>query len=140
MPIWHWPNGSPSMRHCRCKPASASRTWPTMGSLRMRRPPGLAVTGNLRDCSIPRTPRKDRSRSLKNAHRFGRAGDDTERCGMAETYDVVVAGGGHNGLVAACYLAKAGMSVCVVERHERLGGAGVTPRPTPPRVQNDICP
>jgi len=39
------------------------------------------------------------------------------------TRDVVVVGGGHNGLVAACYLARAGLDVEVVERDEVLGGA-----------------
>lgn len=39
-----------------------------------------------------------------------------------ESYDVVVVGGGHNGLVAGCYLARAGRSVLLVERHDRLGG------------------
>jgi phytoene dehydrogenase-like protein len=40
--------------------------------------------------------------------------------------DVVVIGGGHNGLVCAAYLAKAGLSVMVVERRHVLGGAAVT--------------
>ncbi len=38
-------------------------------------------------------------------------------------YDVIVLGGGHNGLTAAAYLARAGRSVLVVERRDRLGGA-----------------
>jgi len=42
------------------------------------------------------------------------------------TYDAVVVGGGHNGLVAAAYLAKAGRSVLVLERHDVLGGAAVS--------------
>ena len=41
---------------------------------------------------------------------------------MAKGIDVVVIGGGHNGLVAASYLAKAGKNVVVVERKERVGG------------------
>jgi len=41
-------------------------------------------------------------------------------------YDVVVIGGGHNGLTAAAYLARAGKSVLVVERRHVLGGAAVT--------------
>ncbi|HEX2504392.1 MAG TPA: FAD-dependent oxidoreductase, partial [Miltoncostaeaceae bacterium] len=44
-------------------------------------------------------------------------------------YDAVIVGGGHNGLVAAAYLARAGRSVLVLERRERLGGAAVSERP-----------
>ena len=43
-----------------------------------------------------------------------------------ERYDAIVVGGGHNGLVTAAYLARAGRSVCVLERRELLGGACVT--------------
>ena len=41
-------------------------------------------------------------------------------------YDVVVVGGGHNGLVCATYLAKAGRKVLVVEANERPGGGAST--------------
>jgi phytoene dehydrogenase-like protein len=41
-------------------------------------------------------------------------------------YDAVVVGGGHNGLVAAAYLARGGLSVLVLERNGRLGGAAVS--------------
>src|SRR4051794_41386872 len=40
--------------------------------------------------------------------------------------DAVIIGGGHNGLVAAGYLARAGLSVEVLERRELVGGACVT--------------
>jgi phytoene dehydrogenase-like protein len=42
------------------------------------------------------------------------------------TYDAVIVGAGHNGLVAACYLARAGLTVCVVEKNTWVGGAAVS--------------
>ncbi len=45
---------------------------------------------------------------------------------MGQIYDALIIGGGHNGLVTAAYLARAGFSVIVVERRPILGGAAVT--------------
>ncbi|MGZ0712914.1 phytoene desaturase family protein (plasmid) [Coraliomargarita sp. W4R53] len=47
------------------------------------------------------------------------------------THDVVIVGGGHNALVAAAYLAKAGISVVVLERLDHVGGAAVSEQPWP---------
>src|SRR5262245_33067137 len=45
---------------------------------------------------------------------------------MPSKYDAIVIGGGHNGLTAAAYLARAGRKVLVVERRHIVGGAAVT--------------
>ena len=45
---------------------------------------------------------------------------------MTKQYDSIVIGGGHNGLVCAAYLARAGQSVLVLEKRHVLGGAAVT--------------
>jgi phytoene dehydrogenase-like protein len=58
----------------------------------------------------------------------------------AADWDAVVVGGGHNGLTAAAYLARAGWSVLVLERRERLGGACTLERPFPDdRYQISPC-
>jgi phytoene dehydrogenase-like protein len=45
---------------------------------------------------------------------------------VPQHYDVVIVGGGHNGLAAGCYLAREGLRVVVVEKEERLGGMALT--------------
>ena len=49
-----------------------------------------------------------------------------------ERYDAIVVGGGHNGLVAAAYLARAGLRALVCEAREVVGGAAVTEHPFGP--------
>jgi phytoene dehydrogenase-like protein len=51
---------------------------------------------------------------------------------MPASRDVVIIGGGHNGLVAAAYLARAGLSTMVCERREIVGGAAVSEHPFGP--------
>ncbi len=45
---------------------------------------------------------------------------------MARSYDAIIIGGGHNGLVSAAYLARAGLTTLVLEKRHVLGGAAVT--------------
>ncbi|MFD0555941.1 phytoene desaturase family protein [Stackebrandtia endophytica] len=56
----------------------------------------------------------------------------TDGITMDGNYDVIVVGGGHNGLVAAAYLAKSGLDVCVCEAREVVGGAAVSEHPFGP--------
>jgi phytoene dehydrogenase-like protein len=51
---------------------------------------------------------------------------------MPVRYDVVIIGGGHNGLVAAAYLARSGLSTLVCERRDIVGGAAVSEHPFGP--------
>src|ERR1700740_3553136 len=57
---------------------------------------------------------------------LARSKTDSEHQQMPQHYDAIVIGGGHNGLVNAAYLAKAGKKVLVLERRHVLGGAAVT--------------
>ncbi len=54
-------------------------------------------------------------------------------------YDAVVVGGGHHGTIMACYLAKAGMSVAVLEMHPDLGGAAISEEGPAPGYRQNPC-
>lgn len=58
---------------------------------------------------------------------------------MAEKYDVIVVGAGHNGLIVASYLAKAGVKVCVLEEQPEVGGGTKTKEMTIPGFKHDCC-
>jgi len=45
---------------------------------------------------------------------------------MKSSYDVVILGAGHNGLVAATYLAREGLSVLLLEKNDYIGGATIS--------------
>ncbi len=56
-----------------------------------------------------------------------------------KSYDAVIIGGGHHGTIIATYLAKAGLSVGVFERTDRLGGGAVTEIGPVPGFKQDFC-
>jgi len=58
---------------------------------------------------------------------------------MSETFDVVVAGGGHNALVAAAYLTRAGFECCVLDARAVMGGDTATEELTLPGFLHDTC-
>lgn len=54
------------------------------------------------------------------------SGNATRAVLKDKKWDALVVGAGHNGLIAAAYLARAGLSVAVLERRHVIGGAAVT--------------
>jgi phytoene dehydrogenase-like protein len=58
---------------------------------------------------------------------------------MTDTFDVVVAGGGHNALVAAAYLTRAGFECCVLDARPVMGGDTATEELTLPGFRHDTC-
>src|SRR5262249_1209363 len=57
---------------------------------------------------------------------------------MSHAHDAIVIGAGHNGLTCACYLAKAGLKVLVLEQYHTIGGMTVTEEETLPGFWSDI--
>ncbi|WP_419913873.1 phytoene desaturase family protein [Hoeflea sp.] len=57
---------------------------------------------------------------------------------MSSKHDAVVIGAGHNGLTCAAYLAKAGLSVLVLDAYDRIGGMSTSEELTLPGFQSDV--
>src|ERR1051326_2106382 len=57
---------------------------------------------------------------------------------IVETYDVILIGSGHNALIAAAYLTRAGRSVLVLEKNDRPGGLVRTEELTLPGFKHDV--
>ena len=57
---------------------------------------------------------------------------------MSQQYDVIVVGAGHNGLLVAAYMAKAGLKTLVLEKEKWLGGATSTAEATLPGFKHDL--
>src|SRR5205823_9171129 len=101
---------------------------------RLRRPERNRGAQRLGGCAwspapIRHTPRLRRVRSQCEPRACGADRADGRPATPAVTagsYDVIIIGAGHNGLVAAAYLARAGKRVLVLERREVVGGACVT--------------
>ncbi|MGI0079855.1 MAG: phytoene desaturase family protein [Nitrososphaerales archaeon] len=58
--------------------------------------------------------------------------------GLSSQYDAIVVGAGHNGLTCGSYLAKAGLSVLVLEQYKSIGGMTLTEEITMPGFKSDI--
>ncbi|CAH1784908.1 unnamed protein product [Owenia fusiformis] len=74
------------------------------------------------------------SARLKKIKKFSTTSNSNANHGggtLKSKYDAVIIGGGHNGLVAAAYMQKAGLDVCVLERRHVIGGAAVTEEMVP---------
>src|SRR5262245_55079121 len=57
---------------------------------------------------------------------------------MPTSYDAIVVGAGHNGLTCACYLARAGLKVLVLEQYQSVGGMTLTEELTLPGFWSDV--
>ncbi len=73
-----------------------------------------------------RAPQGRRDRGARHRSTIPKGSASREPCRATQTYDAIVVGAGHNGLICAAYLAKAGRKVLVVERRHQVGGATTT--------------
>ena len=120
------PPGGPALH-----PGRRHQGVPALPRRRLRRPgPRLPLPRRRPALRHPRRPPAAATRASR-ARRTAERGTSAPR---PTAVDVVVVGSGHNGLVAACYLARAGLSVEVVESDDVLGGAVSTVERWPGRA------
>src|SRR5262249_43236891 len=74
----------------------------------------------------PRAPRRVSARHAKACPTLQRVAGEARMVTEDSVHDVIIIGAGHNGLVAAGYLARAGLRVLVLENRDVVGGACVT--------------
>ena len=72
------------------------------------------------------TTKKTPARSSKKPARATSARSTKSASRAERTYDAIVIGGGHNGLVNGAYLAKSGLRTLILERRHLVGGAAIT--------------
>src|SRR5436309_2891952 len=123
----------PARRPCgRCRSGRAPRGRPWPRPRRSAASPGPGRCGRR-----PGGPARSSGRAPRHD---GAMAEPTVADLAAQSWDAVVVGGGHNGLTAAAYLARAGRSVAVLERRDQLGGACTLERPfSDPRFVISPC-
>ena len=110
------------------------------GAARTSRRRAPECSSSSRSTTAARQVRGRRSPRLPFFDPERKDGDDEQRRDHPRhrTYDAIVVGGGHNGLVNGAYLAKAGLRTLVLERRHLVGGAAITEELRPGLLVHDV--